>query len=174
MVSDSFGTRPLDESKLTQASEILYANFASPAAYQLYPDAVTFLEELSRKRDRSRLRVGAISNTDKRVVRLLTLMGLARHLDFVTFEEEAKCGKPEKAIFDLAVKRSGLDESDLDPRQILHIGDDLVNDYEAPREINWQALLLDRNGGLHHEVTTRAERSDLCKDFAEVATKLQL
>ena len=133
-----------------------------------------FLEELSRKRDRNRLRVGAVSNTDKRVIRLLTLMGLAQHLDFVTFEEEARSGKPERAIFDLAVKKSGLAESDLDPGQILHIGDDLVNDYEAPRELNWRALLLDRNGDISYEATSRVEKGDLCVDFSQVSEKLQL
>ena len=159
---------------MTQASEILYASFASPAAYDLYPDAVTFLEKLSEEKVKGQLKVGAISNTDKRVVRLLTLMGLAKHLDFVTFAEEAKCSKPEKAIFDLALRKSGLSESDLDPSQILHIGDDLVNDYEAPRELGWQALLLDRTGDIGPKVISRIGKDHLCEDFGEISRKLKL
>jgi len=130
-----------DELVLSAMASELYSYYHSAKPYQLLPDAVETLAELRSRK----IRVGAISNFDNRLHDILPSLGIAQYLHFVITSEDAKSSKPDSEIFNLAARKSLL--PDLKPEEILHIGDDVTNDYLGPRQLGWKSLLVDRWGG---------------------------
>merc|ERR1712241_1357297 len=130
-----------DERVFGEVASELYSYYHSSKPYQVFPDAVETLAEL-RARE---VRVGAISNFDNRLHDILPSLGIAQYLHFILTSEDARSSKPDSEIFSLGARKSLL--PDLQPEEILHIGDDVTNDYLGPRQLGWQSLLVDRWGG---------------------------
>jgi len=73
------------------------------------------------------------------------VMAAIRHhgLDFdeVVTSEEARCYKPARGIFELALKRTGWP-----PAQIVHVGDSRHSDVDGANRIGLTSVLIDRAG----------------------------
>lgn len=67
-------------------------------------------------------------------------MKLHQYLDFVLSSYQAGFEKPDKEIFQKAMKLSELEN--LKPSECLHIGDTPVTDYFGARDAGWYALLI--------------------------------
>ena len=130
-----------DDKRLSSAASDLYSYYHSPKPYIVLEDAVEALRLLQSRN----IRIGAISNFDNRLHDILPSLGISQFLHFIVTSEDAKSSKPEEKIFDFAEKRSNL--ADIKPSQILHIGDDLDNDYYGARRVCWNSVLVDRWGG---------------------------
>lgn len=85
-------------------------------------------------------KLGVISNFDSRLDVLLRNMKLNHYFDFVLSSYQAGCQKPDKDIFQMAMKASEL--KDLKPEECLHIGDTPVTDYFGPRSAGWYSLMI--------------------------------
>jgi FMN phosphatase YigB (HAD superfamily) len=85
-------------------------------------------------------KLGVISNFDSRLDVLLRNMKLHQYFDFVLSSYQAGCEKPDKEIFQRAIKMSEL--KDLKPSECLHIGDTPVTDYLGARAAGWNSLLV--------------------------------
>jgi putative hydrolase of the HAD superfamily len=117
--------------------EVLFKTFASPNAWQVFPDVE---DTLSEARVRG-LHVGVISNWDERLRPLLTDMGLAHHFDSITISCEVGAEKPDGRIFRAALQAAGVafDEA-------VHIGDNHSEDLRGAEAVGMRAILLDRDG----------------------------
>ncbi len=115
----------------------LYALFAQPQAWRVFPDVGPALERLATHG----LKLGIVSNWDHRLLPLLEALDLRRRFDAVTVSCEAGSTKPEAAIFQVAAARLGVA-----PGQVLHVGDDPVKDVRGARAAGLQAFLLQRRG----------------------------
>jgi putative hydrolase of the HAD superfamily len=102
-----------------------------------YPDAAPALREL---RGRG-LALVVASNWDCSLHDVLSGAGLARLLDGVVTSAEVGARKPDRAIFDAALRAAGCD-----PADALHVGDSLAADVEGARAAGIRAVLLDRDG----------------------------
>lgn len=103
-------------------------------------------------------KLGVISNFDSRLDVLLRNMKLHQYFDFVLSSYQAGCEKPDKEIFERAIKLSEL--KDLKPSECLHIGDTPVTDYFGARNAGWYSLLIHDN----HPEKLRRKYGDKIED----------
>ncbi|KAI1974556.1 hypothetical protein LOZ53_002756 [Ophidiomyces ophidiicola] len=126
--------------------------------------------------DFDRVIVGVISNADNRIMTVLNSLRLRvgipleddlerphphkqperkADIDFVLTSYEAGCEKPDKAIFDLAVKyanryiQASGDNNYIFPGpadKCIHVGDDFHDDHLGAVRAGWTGILLLRNG----------------------------
>ena len=85
----------------------LYALFARPEAWRARPGAGGVLAELARRG----YRLGALSNSDRRLAPLLAATGLAAHLAAIVTSVELGVAKPDPAAFHGALARLGVPPS---------------------------------------------------------------
>ncbi|XP_043836285.1 haloacid dehalogenase-like hydrolase domain-containing protein 3 [Dromiciops gliroides] len=111
----------------------LYKDFSSAENWQMLEGAESTLQQC---RERG-LRLGVVSNFDRRLEDILAQCGLRKHFDFILTSEAAGCAKPDPKIFQQA-----LQLADIEPSQAAHIGDHYLNDYQAPRKVGMHSFLL--------------------------------
>ena len=119
----------------------------------LYADALGFLRN-------NKLPVCCISNAD--TVPLLGAM--ARHglrFDAVVSSEEARCYKPEAAIFRQAAKLLGVD-----PKRCIHVGDSLHSDVHGAGQLGITTAWLQRTSLIHD--IGRAEADHVIADLSQL------
>ena len=86
--------------------------------------------------------VGVISNFDPRLKDLLNDMDL-KSFDFIITSYEAKIEKPNAKIFELArIETKLITNEEILPHECLHIGNELVKDYQGARNIGWKSVLI--------------------------------
>ena len=79
--------------------------------YEVFPDASQFLDNVQKPRRSGALQVAALTNFDRRVHNIVSLLGLSSKLDFVMCSEDAKSSKPEPGIFLATLKRANSDKT---------------------------------------------------------------
>ncbi len=117
------------------ALDDIHASFEREVVYRAYPDALRCLKAL-RARGVS---TGVVSNFSHRLPMILKDLGLAPHLDTVTYSFEAGAEKPHPRIFRSALARAGAI-----PERVLMVGDSYEADYLGAREAGLHAVLLRR------------------------------
>ena len=148
--------------RVCSVAERIYSAFGSPDVWAPCPEGQRAMQH-AKKRG---LVVGVVSNVYPRYVDAnLPLLGLHRDLDFAVTCHALGQKKPSRAVFEAATRKAthvrrlllGGGESAvreggaaaaaaLEPEQVLHIGDDLQNDYLAARAAGLRALLFDPEG----------------------------
>jgi putative hydrolase of the HAD superfamily len=116
--------------------EELYAHFASPDVWALYPEVVEVLRAL-----RSRYRLAILSNFDRRLYRVLDHLGIRTYFEKVFISSEIGAEKPDRQIFAAA-----LAAMDVTPAHALHVGDDPRHDWQGAREAGLRVFELARPG----------------------------
>ena len=85
--------------------------------------------------------------------------------DIIT-SENANSSKPEAKIFMEAVKKL----PNIQPQQILHVGDDINKDYNGARDMGWHALLMYRNKAISSNENIPEDH--ICRNFNDVTNWL--
>lgn len=132
IVNDVFGERPQTEAIFAD----LWDHFADPANWRLFDDVADVWQRLTA----AGLKLGVASNFDDRlagVCRGLPPLDSDPHL-FVS--SQVGCRKPGRGFF-TAIETTLR----LRPDELLLVGDDVTNDFEAAKAAGWQAVLLDRS-----------------------------
>lgn len=132
--------------------------WASPT---LYDDTQVFLEQVRKLG----LVTCIVSNADRADVdAALALHGV--RVDHVVTSEDARCYKPHRGMFDLAMTTTGLPASDL-----VHIGDSWRSDVMGAAGVGIAAVWLNRPGRSHpdpnhpaHEVRDLTALAPLLRD----------
>ena len=123
----------------------VYQHFGSPAGYMVLEDA----ESLLKSMEDVDLLLGITSNTPIRHMESVLPMLDSFHDKFSWFtcSQEVGFEKPAKEIFEDAFGKAKfwLDDENLQPESILHIGDSYTCDYCGAKAYGFQALLLDRS-----------------------------
>lgn len=118
-------------------------------------DVKEALPRLKRK-----YRLGVVSNfmVFNGIEMMLNKHDIRKYFEFVVTSVSEGWRKPHRAIYDKALKRSGVIAD-----SVIFVGDDFLNDYTAPTELGIRAVYLDRFER-HPEIKSRvANYSDLCK-----------
>jgi len=83
--------------------------------------------------------LGVISNWDSRLISTLENIGLAHYFDFILASAMIGSAKPDKKIFEEALRRSGVA-----PHSACHIGDEMRTDVDGAQGVGIHPILLDR------------------------------
>jgi putative hydrolase of the HAD superfamily len=114
--------------------QALFEHFARPAGWRLNADAAALLMELGRRGHV----LGVASNYDQRLRPVVAGMPELAVIHHLVISSEAGWRKPAAEFYAAVCQAAGLP-----PDQIVHVGDDVDNDYEAARAAGLQAVLFD-------------------------------
>ena len=133
------------------------AVFEDPQAYRLFPEVREVVAELRALG----YRLGVISNHSERLLRFVRHLGLDRDLDPVVFTQEVGAEKPDRRVFEFALRRAGCRPSDA-----VHVGDSYEADYLGATEAGLRAVWLNRKS------TPAPSRCEAVSDLREFAARL--
>ena len=134
IVKDTFGGT-IAEGEIRPVFEDLYERFVAPSAWTLDPAIRPLLERLRGKG----LGLGILSNWDRRLRWTLEQLELLDLFDQVVISNEVGWEKPHRAIFELAIEKSGCGVE-----SILHVGDSLEADILPATELGLATLWVGR------------------------------
>lgn len=110
--------------------------------------------------------VGVISNFDPRLNEILQNVSLHKHFDFIVTSYETGYSKPDERIFKSAIDK--CISSSVTPSEALHIGDDVVKDYEGARMAGWHALLVNPK-----TQQSKASQKHIFKNLNELSSAIE-
>ncbi|MFW9985170.1 MAG: HAD family hydrolase [Candidatus Odinarchaeota archaeon] len=107
--------------------------------HTIYPDTLETLRNIKE----IGIRIGLLSNTDHRLAlsRRPTLKenGILHYFDIIILSVEVGVQKPQKEIFDIALREIGIKN----PAQVMHIGDSPIEDVWGARNAGFIPVLFD-------------------------------
>jgi putative hydrolase of the HAD superfamily len=118
--------------------EDLYQWYAKPKAWWIDTEALTVLGTIARQG----VRLGIISNWDRRLRTLYQRFALERMFPILACSAELGVEKPDPWIFRIACRTAGVS-----PRDAVHIGDDPRADVEGANRAGLVGLLHDDEEG---------------------------
>jgi putative hydrolase of the HAD superfamily len=122
------------EPLFTTMFEDLYAHFAQPGVWALYPEVLPVLETL-----RSRYKLAIVSNFDRRLHPVLEHLGIRHYFDPIIISSELGIDKPDPRIFTAALTALAVT-----PAETIHAGDDPTQDWLAAEAAGLHAYKVDR------------------------------
>jgi putative hydrolase of the HAD superfamily len=111
--------------------DALFAHYGSAAAWLLAPGTEEALDELAARG----LRLAVVSNFDQRLRGLLQELGVHARFEALTLPADAGAAKPNRAIFEVALKRLGLA-----PHRAAYVGDRAEEDVAAAEGVGLHAV----------------------------------
>jgi putative hydrolase of the HAD superfamily len=126
------------EERAEELAKAVYDAFGSAERWRAWDDVRPAFERLS---DRG-VRVGVISNWDRRLPGLLDGLGLTDIVEVVVSSADVGLRKPDPRIFDLACERLGVEAG-----RSAHVGDHVYADVLGARTAGLAPILIDRRGG---------------------------
>jgi len=113
----------------------LFAYFAEPRAWRVYPDVRAALVTIRA----AGIRTAVVSNFDRRLAAIIDGLGLAELFDLIVPSSAAGSAKPAPAIF-----RHALGGLGVPAERAVHAGDDPTDDVGGARAAGLRAVLVDR------------------------------
>ncbi|MGA8657795.1 MAG: HAD-IA family hydrolase [Chthoniobacterales bacterium] len=129
--------------------EAVYREFGLPGAWELRPGAKALLEELYRLG----LRLGIVSNFDRRLYGVLDDLGIRGYFEQVVISSEVGADKPSPRIFQVA-----LDRFQVQPEEMVHVGDDDATDGAGACAAGIPALIVENAEHTLDQVVERIRR----------------
>ncbi|KAF8967857.1 HAD-like domain-containing protein [Flammula alnicola] len=135
------------DANLTDIVGRLMKHFSSREGYKAFADAIPTIRHL---RDKLGVRTAVVSNGDSRIRAVLKDLEFPDTVDPIVLSEEEGIEKPSREIFmkalELVNRKVDREQGLIHPKQCLHVGDELVCDYNGAVNSGLNALLLRRAG----------------------------
>ncbi|KAI4496740.1 PREDICTED: rhythmically expressed gene 2 protein-like [Polistes canadensis] len=144
----------IPDATLDKVASALIKCYSTSKCWHTYPGTIELLEYLHKHR----IVLGVISNFDVRLENILIDLKIRSFFSFILTSYNFGKEKPDKSIFMEALRLSNKDQQvDIVPRQAIHIGDTINNDYFGAKNAQWNALLINhRNKSI--------DEGNVCKD----------
>lgn len=123
-------------SDFTEFFTQVYAYFATPEPWYIYPDVIPCLLYWQQQN----IPLGVISNFDSRLNQVLINLELKPFFTSITISSMAGFAKPDRNIFEIALKKH-----DCTAQQAWHVGDSYKEDYQGAKKMKMKAFWLSRN-----------------------------
>ncbi len=118
--------------------KLIFEVFRDGSNWKIYEDVIE--SQIFGKLKERKIILGVISNWDSRLTSTLDSLELADHFKFILPSAVVGSAKPDKKIFDEAIRLSGVE-----PHEACHIGDEVKTDFDGARNAGIHAILLDRD-----------------------------
>ncbi len=115
----------------------IWHSWVNAPVFRLFPETIPLLNGLKE----SGLLVGAVSNWEPRLLELCENLGIAHYFDFMVVSEVQGYAKPGVRLFELALERAATR-----PEEVIHVGNDPVEDIEPAESLGIRAVLVQRDG----------------------------
>ena len=122
------------DSVLEEARKRLFGHDST--VFALYDDVLPALEKLKE----SGQRMAIISNWDNSLHRAVESFGLKPFFELVVASLEEGVEKPDPRLFEITFERLGVDAAN-----VLHIGDNPIDDWQGAKNAGCKALVIDRD-----------------------------
>lgn len=148
-------------------SQRLVERFGTREAYHLFKDVFPTLQKLTRLRNgQDSVKVALATNSDSRILSVLKSFGLDEFMQLEvdsppcspvttslakgrpgpTLSYFEKCSKPDSRFYHAAIRRAST-TTELQPSNVLYVGDQLYQDFWGATDAGLQATWLQRNSG---------------------------
>lgn len=127
----------------------VYETFARPGVWELFEEVPGVLTELRRLK----VRLGVISNFDRRLYGILAQLGIRDDFEHVIISSEIGARKPAARIFLAAARRFKVEAN-----EILHVGNEPESDIAGARGAGFDALLVDENRSVLSTLLSRLSK----------------
>jgi putative hydrolase of the HAD superfamily len=124
----------------------LFAYFAHPDAWALYPEVTETLSVLESRG----MVLSVISNFDSRLIGILEGLGAAHWFEHIFVSSRVGYAKPDRQIFHIALERHSLEAGDA-----LHVGDSEEKDLLGANKAGLKGVLVERNGASKSNLSPR-------------------
>lgn len=104
--------------------------------FRKYPDTESTLIELKKRG----YKLAVLSNWDQSLHRVLAAQDLTQYFDVVIASLEEGVEKPEPLIFEILLDKLGVPAAD-----VLHVGDNPLDDYHGAKSAGMEARILDHS-----------------------------
>jgi FMN phosphatase YigB (HAD superfamily) len=131
---------------LEDCREEIWQSWLKEPVFRLFPETKSVLAGLKEQG----LVLGAISNWEPRLAQLCENLGIAGFFDFFVVSELEGHAKPSVRLFETALEKAGVE-----PREVLHVGDDLAKDIEPAEKVGMRGVLIQRDGSLRRDHSPR-------------------
>ncbi len=115
----------------------IWKSWVRTPVFRLFPETLPLLRGLKE----SGFLVGAVSNWEPRLQELCENLGIAHYFDFMVVSEAHGYAKPGMRLFELALERAATR-----PEEVIHVGNDPVEDIEPAESLGIRAVLIQRDG----------------------------
>lgn len=118
--------------------DLVFEAFREKSNWRVYEDVIEskILETLKKRG----VVLGVISNWDSRLTSTLENIGLAHYFEFILPSAVIGSAKPDKKIFEEALRLSGVAA-----HEACHIGDEMRTDVDGAQAVGIHPILLDRD-----------------------------
>lgn len=116
----------------------------------LYKDTETCLKDLSKK-----YKIGIIANQEFGTEKRLIEFGIRKYIDVIVSSAEERVAKPDKRIFEIALKKAGCKAE-----QAVMIGDRIDNDIVPAKEIGMKTIWIKQGMGKYWKISNECEKAD--------------
>ncbi|MBD2176823.1 HAD-IA family hydrolase [Pseudanabaena sp. FACHB-1998] len=130
----------------------LYAYFATDKPWFVYEDTKFALDTWKKQG----IILGLLSNFDSRLYSVVKTLELETYFDSITISTEAGSAKPDRKIFETALKKHSLQHS---PDLAWHIGDSFSEDYQGAISLGINAFWLNRDRAISNDPQKQAAQS---------------
>jgi putative hydrolase of the HAD superfamily len=128
----------------------VYDEFGRAERWRAYDDVAPAFRRI---RDRG-IKVGLISNWDRRLAKIFDGLGLSSFVDTVVSSADVGLRKPDPRIFELALERLEVGAA-----QAAHVGDHYYADIVGAGAVGMLPVLIDRHGGIESPGSDRFIRT---------------
>jgi len=115
----------------------VYDTFRNSQGWMLFPETHEVLQQLKS----AGCKLGVVSNFDTRIYSVMASLAILEFFDAVTTSSETGFCKPDREIFEAAVRTLNVKPSDT-----VIVGASLRDDVEAGNRAGLNAILIDRTG----------------------------
>ena len=140
--------------KATRAFEIFFEGRNKVA---FFPGALPLLEELQDS-----YKIFALTNGNANIVKI----GLDKYMDGAISAADVNAGKPDPAMFELLLERTGFEASDA-----VHIGDNLVDDIEGATRAGFHSIWVNLQSQKIDSAT--AQPTEIVENLSEIPRAIQ-
>ena len=137
----------------------LWSMFMKKDLWEVAPCIENTLNELQSRG----FMLGVVSNFDERLEDVLSAVNLRQYFSVIMTSVTAGVEKPDVQIFEKTLNRLHID-----PWNALHIGDDLIEDYESAWQSKMNAILFAGWRQYSEKVLANVERDHIFFEYAEL------